>query len=364
VRIFAFEPIDTWFFRDGAPYSVDTGPQLDVGGSFPPSPFSTSGAIRAALATARGWDGTGRWPREFNTTLGDGPDDLGCLHMQGPFLLSGSDLLFPAPRHLWEKEDQLGFALPGGETICDLGLRVRTPSVPDGAAVVPHCWVRREIFQAILNGQLPGKDDLQKEPWVEELRTGIQRDPDTRTVREHMLYSSRHFRVKERTALLVGVEGLPRDWPVPDSPCPFGGESRMAHCQEWAGSLTLNMPLDGVCADGRFVLIALTPLDLRREVCLGQAPLTELGGARVVAACMDRPVRIGGWDSLSRQSRLMRSYVPPGTALFCECPDKGGLRAAIEGIYGGMPLPSVGGARNAGFGCVALGRWVEDKESQ
>lgn len=285
----------------------------------------------------------------------------------GPFLLSGSDLLFPAPRHLWEKEDQLGFALPGGETICDLGLRVRTPRVPNGAAVVRHCWVRREVFEAILNGQRPGKEDLVEEPWVEESRTGIQRDLTTRTVREHMLYSSRHFRVKERTALLVSVDGLPADWPLPNSLCPFGGESRMAYCREWAGSptvLTLRMPLDQICADGRFVLIALTPLDLSRDVCLGQAPLAELGGARVVAACMDRPLRISGWDSLSRQPRLMRSYVPPGTVLFCECPDRGALRAAIERIGDGMPPPSIGGWRNYGFGCVALGTWVEEKECQ
>lgn len=364
MRIFAFESVDTWFFRDGAPYSMDTGPQLDVGGSFPTSPFSMAGAMRAALATARGWDGTGRWPREFNKTLGDGPDDLGCLHIQGPFLLHEKELLLPAPRHLWKREDQLGFALPGGEMICDLGLRIRMPRVPDRAAVISHRWVRREVFEAILNGQPPRKEDLQKEPWVEEPRTGIQRDPDTRTVREHMLYSSRHFRLKERTALLIGVAGLPGDWPVPDGPCPFGGESRMAYCQEWAGSLELSIPLDRICADGRFVLIALTPLDLSREECLGQAPLADLGGARVVAACMDRPLRIGGWDSLSRQPRPMRSYVPPGTTLFCECPDTGALRAAVERVRDGMPLPSVCVARNAGFGCVALGMWVEVKESQ
>ncbi len=364
MRMFAFEPLDTWFFRDGTPYSIDTGPQLDVGGSFPPSPFSMAGAMRAALATARGWDGRGRWPREFNTTLGDGPEDFGCLHMQGPFLLHGSDLLFPAPRHLWKREDTLGFALPGGEMTCDLGPGVRAPLIPDRAAVVSHRWVRRKVFEAILNGQPPRNGDLQKEPWVEEPRTGIQRDPTTRTVRESMLYSSRHFRLRKHTALLVSVDGLPADWPLPNSLCPFGGESRMAYCREWAGSLTLRMPLDQIWADGRFVLIALTPLDLGRDVCLGQAPLADLGGARVVAACMDRPLRIGGWDSLSRQPRPMRSYVPPGTTLFCECPDRGALRAAIERICDGMPLPSVGGGRNAGFGCVALGTWVEEKESQ
>jgi CRISPR-associated protein Cmr3 len=363
VRIFAFEPVDTWFFRDGRPYSIDTGPQLDVGGSFPPSPLLMAGAMRAALATARGWDGTGRWPREFNTTLGDGPDDLGRLSLQGPFVRHENELLFPAPRHLWKRKDQLGFALPGGEMICDLGLRVRMPRVPDRAELVSDRWVRQAKFEAILNGELPGKEDLKKGPWVEELRTGIQRDSTTRTVGEHMLYSSRHFRLKKGTELLVSVDGLPADWPVPDSPCPFGGESRMAYCREWRASLTLRMPLERICADGRFVLIALTPLDLGRDVCLGQAPLAELGGARVVAACMDRPHRVGGWDSLSRQPRPMRSYVPPGTVFFCECPDRATLRTAIERIGDGMPLPSIGGRRNAGFGCVALGMWVEEKES-
>ena len=120
------------------------------------------------------------------------------------------------------------------------------------------------------------------------------------------------------------------------------------------------MPIDRIFEEGRFTLIALTPLHLSHQVCLGRTPLTELGRVIVKTACMDRPIRIGGWDSLSRQPRPMRSYVPPGTVLFCECQDRAAMRSAIDQMSGRIPV--VGETSDAGFGCVALGTWIESKE--
>ena len=86
-------------FADGTPFASREGAsQADVGGMFPPSPETVSGAMRAALARCNGWDGrTRRWPRSLNTVLGDGPDGLGQLVFEGPFLLKGSHPLLPVP---------------------------------------------------------------------------------------------------------------------------------------------------------------------------------------------------------------------------------------------------------------------------
>jgi len=367
VKAFYIEPADTWFFRDGTPYSIETGSQLDVGGSFPPSPPSVAGALRATLATARGWDGSKRWPTEFNDTLGNGPHDLGRLRLQGPFVVQKNELLLPVPRHLWhriEGEPELGFSRVGSGVACDLdcGPGAFLPIAVDGAKPLTRKWVRHAAFEKILEGIAPHRDDLIPEDklWSEEPRTGIQRNPTTRTASEGGLYSSRHFRLQEGTALLMATTGLPPEWPLPSGAHPFGGESRLAYWQQWSGNLSLKMPVNRICEDGRFILIALTPLDLSLQACLGRTPLTDLGGALVKSACMDRPIRIGGWDSLSRQPRAMRSYVPPGTVFFCECRDKAALRSAIDQV--GDRIPAVGGGTEAGFGCVALGTWIESKE--
>jgi CRISPR-associated protein Cmr3 len=286
--------------------------------------------------------------------------------LQGPFVLQKDELLLPAPRHLWAREvegtPELGFAGVGSGVMCDLGTGAFLPAIVDGAKPVSRAWVKKSVFERILKGIVPKPEELISEAmlWNEEPRTGIQRDLATRTAREGMLYSSRHFRLREGTALVVAASGMPPDWLPPSGVYPFGGESRLAFWHEWSGNLNLEMPLNRICDEGRLILIALTPLDLSHEVRLGQIPLIDLGGVQVKTACMDRPIRIGGWDSLSRQPRPMRSYVSPGTVFFCESQDKAALRSAIDQMGDGMPV--VGETSDAGFGCVALGTWIESKE--
>ena len=93
-------PVDTWFFRDGTPFFAGEAPMGNVGGMFPPYPGTVVGALRVALAMVRGWNGRDRWPQELCAVLGDGPDDLGRLSFDGPFVLRKGKPLFRAPRHL------------------------------------------------------------------------------------------------------------------------------------------------------------------------------------------------------------------------------------------------------------------------
>ena len=55
-----FDPIDSWFFRDGTPFTTNSTPQEDVSSLFPPYPPTVVGALRAALALEKGWPGRGR----------------------------------------------------------------------------------------------------------------------------------------------------------------------------------------------------------------------------------------------------------------------------------------------------------------
>ena len=158
-------PVDTWFFRDGTPFTAESAPQEDVDSLFPPHPPTVVGALRAALAHANEWNGAAPWPPRIRDVLGDGPD-LGVLRFCGPFLLRHEEPLFPAPRHLLGVNGREGwepacFLRPGRPVACDLGDGVRLPE----AAAAPRDsrrhgtgngqWLTRDGMNAVLCGKCP-----------------------------------------------------------------------------------------------------------------------------------------------------------------------------------------------------------------
>ena len=219
-------PVDTWFFRDGTPFTMDSAPQEDVGSLFPPHPPTVVGALRAALARARGWNGRDSWPRDVCAVLGDGPDDLGALAFAGPFLLRDGQPLFRVPRHLlgtgssgrWEPSALLR---PGGSVACDLGDSVRLPALPDAAGDTGKLkagdgqWLTRSGMNEVLRGRVPDPRETiaNSALWADEARIGLERDPTSRTAKESMLYSTRHVRPRRCVSLGVRVAGVPPDWP-------------------------------------------------------------------------------------------------------------------------------------------------------
>lgn len=370
-----FEPLDTLFFRDGTPFSAGSASQDDVGGLFPPPPVSVAGALRAALARQNGWNGTGRWPPALTEVLGSGPDDLGKLSLSGPFLLRDGQPLFPVPRHLvgcvdsgrWQPR---GFLRPGAPVACDLGEAVRLPALPpldtEPAELKPGdgWWLTRTGLEAALRGEIPQPADLvaSGDLWHEERRLGLERNDATRTAEEGMLYGTRHVRPDSGVGLGLLLAGVPRSWSLPlDIVVPLGGEGRLAESRVWNEPMTLAMPLESVSETGRVAVVALTPLDLDEDVCLGRSGFAEWGGARVISACLARPQRVGGWDSLARRPLPLRSLLPAGSTLFCELEDPAGAREAIAKTGG---LPRLGARQQWGFGVVALGAWSEAGEGE
>lgn len=367
----ALTPIDTWFFRDGTPFEMGASQQAGVVSAFPPYPPTVAGAIRAALATHNGWGGHGRWGREIEAVLGDGPENLGSLQITGPFVLMEGTPVFPVPRHVigrlrddgrWQPAAMLR---PGSAVaISDLGQTVQFPGLdlPDGRAdtalLVPGTtrWVSLAGLKHILSGQLPSDDQLLSEAdiWVTEPRVGIARMPKSRTAAVGALYSTRHVRLLPFAGIGVQVDGVPTSWRSPaGSVFPFGGESRLAACEAWGAEVALDVP----ALEWRTVaLVALTPVLLERDVLAGRADLS-IGGMRIVSACVDRPLRIGAWDSLSRAPLTMRNAVAPGSTLFCRVDRKGALGKEIS-----AGLLRIGAMTAAGFGLCAVGvapQWEE-----
>jgi len=371
-------PVDSWFFRDGTPFTAGSTPQDSVNSLFPPYPPTIVGALRVALALDRGWNGRGRWPSQLNAVLGNGPEDLGKLSFDGPFLIQDQKPLFRVPRHLLGSIESQGWIpgnllRPGLPVNCDLGDGVELPEMPstDGEPAnlkpVADQWLTQDGMNAVLRGHMPDRSHVvpSKCLWSPEARTGLERN-EHRTAKESRLYSTWHVRPHTSVSLGARISGLPPTWSPPRRLVTLGGESRLAECKPWdvEAELKLMMPLDVIAAKERLTLVALSPLDVGEEVVLGRRPLEicgvpGLGALDVVSACLQRPQRIGGWDSLRRCPLPLRSILPPGSVLFCRLSEPPSIK-----MRSSCNMAHVGSRQEWGFGLVALGLWPNDCEVQ
>lgn len=376
-------PVDTLFFRESRSYVATLTSPEHIGGQFPPHPTTVVGAVRAWLARGNGWNGRGSWGPQVAEVLGDGygPDSLGRLSVDGPYVLRRGEPFYPLPAHVvgtgdgdrWRPKAQVR---PGPPVRCDLGDAVRLPEAP------PHegklragtgWWVSRAGLATVLRGGVPtvtepasDSDGPPREGdlvpasvlWSPEERVGIQRDDDTRTVQERMLYTSRHVRPAKDVTIGVRVGGVPDDWWGRCAPVvPLGGEARWAEQRPWDGDAHVAVPLSDI--GRRLTVVALTPIHAGDGFYRPGGRIPELGGATVVSACVPRVERVGGWASVGRRTGpvSMSSILPAGSVLFCEVDDPDRLRAVVDRAAG---PPRVGGWQKWGFGAVALGVWNED----
>ncbi len=366
-----FDPVDTLFFRDGTPFSSGSASQADVGGMFPPPPPSLTGAIRAALGRANGWDGLGRWDSDMAAVLGDGPTEMGKLSVAGPFVVRGGEVLYPAPRHLvgmvrngsWVP---VGFSTPGNEPLlCDLG-EVRLPVMPmaegeERPKPASGLWLTSNGLSTVARGALPSPGDLvpEKELWTAERRVGIARDRTTRTVEQGKLFSTIHVRLRRGVAVGALVEGVPPDWQVPDGEAVLlGGETRLATWRRWEPVTAEGPPAADIEAAGRVALLAVTPLDAGEGLEPG-CGVPGLEGLRLVSACCDRPFPIGGWDSLERAPLPLHGVLPAGSVLFCEA----GQSDLLSWLPAGAnPYLRAGCRTSQGFGVLFPMTWPKEGE--
>lgn len=333
---YKLEPIDAWFFRDGRPSNRDED-QSDLESLFPPHASTVVGAIRAALARQQGWDGSRDWDFSIKKILGDGFENLGTLTFTGPFLMKSNEFLFPVPRHLLGlvKENTFTpctFLKPSDEPIlCDLGeVRLPVPQKQNAANQKPFkqadgFFITSLGMQKILNGKLPTQGECIHQDILFQLegRVGVERDQDSRTTLEGGLYSPKYVRLKKDVSLVMGINGLPDGWELPPL-FPLGGESRLA------GSTLLDNPPTvphATDSDGNTLIILVTPahFDCQEQgKWFGAGPDEDASSlhfdftGKIKTACFDRPLRIGGWDSLKRQPLPMQPYLSSGAIWWLE----------------------------------------------
>ncbi|MFB6271710.1 MAG: type III-B CRISPR module-associated Cmr3 family protein [Salinibacter sp.] len=371
---FRLEPLDTLFFRDGQPFHAGETGHMEVEGRFPPTPTALVGALRAALARQRGWDGSSNWATDpdLRRVLGDGPE-LGQARYQGPFLMRGDEALFPAPLLLMGKRNNetagsdspdktkwhdLARLAAGDPLTTDQGA-LRLPQLPDAAddlTVLETAYLTAEGMTRVLDGNLPDSDHVipQEALWHSEPRVGIFRDRETRTTPEDALYQSSHVRLCRNIGLGACIAGLPDGW-APASPAPLGGESRMAWIQSLGDGIALPECPTLSERDGtiRYTATLITPCDPTDEGWsrAGQS-LFGLPG-KIVSACVGKPQPIGGWDSLKHEPLPLRPHLPPGSTWFMEADSS--RHDAIVARHG----QHMGEHQAWGYGQILIGTWEE-----
>lgn len=353
-------PLDSWFFRDSRPFHQGEA-SADIESIFPPSAFTVVGAIRAYHASKMGWR-DGKWNERITRVLGDGYN-LGSLRFRGPFLgretSDGVEPLFPVPLHLLGKFEEgkgheLRLLAPGDWIECDLGkVRLPTSKGIEGMKTLMRHYLTTNNLKKVLQGSL---DDLEivdsKDLWGTEYTVGLARDEMSRTAKEGYLYSSCKIRLKERACLLIGIYGLKDDIEGPFI-MPMGGESRMAMGEriEITNDLFSNkeLQMEPKSQYLKFTVTHLTPAWLDRWPGPGQS-LPGIPGT-VISACMERPLHIGGWDSVKKEPVALKPFIRPGSTWFCEADVD--HREAVLRLHGSK----IGEHTGFGFGEVAIGAW-------
>lgn len=367
-------PVDTWFFRDGRPFNMGESDSSNIRTLFPPFAMTVVGAMRASFARSLGWNGKSNWPMEIKSKLGDG-QDLGPLRFRGPYLIreknSKSEVLFPVPLHLLgkpsEKEEgqweDITILLPGKETDCDIGEKVRLPTSKNvvGLSSLYGYYLTYEDLEIVLKGgdlskvcPIQGDDTL----WDYEYLVGIQMIFETRIAEEGKLYSSSRVRLKPGVSLALQVEGLVDEVEL-QSPLTFGGEGKLAYADHLDNSLKIPDAPELNCSSDdriiRFTVTHLTPAYLEgRWPGPGEA-LPGIPGSKVVSACIERPIRIGGWDTIKREPLPLKPFLPGGSTWFCEADGSHAEEIRLcNGKY-------IGKYSEYGFGEIAIGSWNDEE---
>jgi len=363
-------PVDSWFFRDGRPFNIGEASQTDLKSLFPPFSTTVVGAVRASLARGLGWNGRNDWDSRIKANLGN-RQNLGPLRFKGPYLIRVNDgkeeILFPTPSHLLGKPPKRGGGqwtqitrlCPGDEICCDMGngTKVRLPAADNASSLKSLCGsflTTTDMKKILEDGDLKEIDPISsKKLWDFEYVIGIQRNFETRTAEEGALYSTYRVRLKPGVGLAVQVDGLENGLKL-KTPLPMGGESRMAYSDPLNGEINLPEAPALKCSEQgniRFTVILRTPAHFEGKWPGPGDELPGVPGSKVVSACLEHPMRIGGWNSLSKEPLPLKPFLPAGSIWFCEA------EKSLEKSIRMLNCHHIGNLCEQGFGEMVIGNW-------
>lgn len=390
-----FQAVDSWFFRETRAH--DAVGVSELNSVFPPPVRTLLGAIRTWLGDQEGVNWKTFAGNVDHAWLGDA-DSTGQLSLAGMQLRAKDNngewqRLWPCPANLMQAKETpnsgedtptstITRLLPGSVEYTDLG-HVALPEAdpaaaapPPGSKVLEDAWLTDAGASAWLAGKVPEPSDI----WTlgdlvaSEPRLGIARDNQRATVVKGQLYQTRHLRFTRDVTVELWLRGVPDALLNTAINHPqtlrLGGEGRMA---EVTVTRETNMDLPAACQPGSTGQLALwltsplplAPLDAdaglpgfrAKRVTVDGTPQDvwegELNGIplQIMANCRPRAYREGGWDQQHHRPKAVRSYLPPGSVVFCKYPDDTPWQQVIDALHG----KCIGGEPDWGRGQCLVG---------
>jgi len=361
------EANDVLMFRDSRPFAA--GQNFVARSMFPPTPRTMQGVIRTHYLEMKGVDWRayrdGRVDREILEKIG-GPDDLGTLRLEGPFVARKKkedgkiERLVRAPFDLLKRKgDRTDRSLILLSPEQEPSFKTNAPFEgwralrgPDADYEEVSGWLTEAGLKAYLEGKTPKPEDIleDREVIVREERVGLGLDYGRRTGRQSLFYQAEFVRPCPGVGLLVGVNaGL---FTAEKGVIAIGGEGRLGHYSRVKVSGAPNLPqvIDG---SKQAKIVLLTPAYFSG----GWHPINRdwspwLGrGVRLVSLAIGKPLLISGWDLARGRARSLHHYLPAGSVFYFENAEPQQGKPFTE------TPPDSPDAGAMGFGAFAIGTW-------
>lgn len=325
----SIQATDTLFFRDGRPFSM--GDDSFAQGIFPPPPGVVYGALRAA-SLANGL--------EADAHLEDLIIASEAMSFHFMALQFGTDQYFPLPMdlivpkpmggsknlqaQLLELEDKPAYS---NATTLKILRSTYDGKTEDKPKLLDLLALERYLGGETANLNVRKLSDFM----CLEPKIGIGRGRDSHVVGDGKLYRIQANRLAtdsengvSHLRFLLGFDGL--DIPS-EGWLSLGGERRVAF---YESNESLEIPC-GEVDSPRFKIYLATPAVFES----GWKPenLLKKHGLTLLAAALDRPVHIGGWDLQKKKPKPMLQCVPAGAVFYVEAEDTAAAKEASKAIH-------------------------------
>lgn len=391
---YRLDPLDVLLFREAKPFSA--GENFRAAGSFPPTPLPLVGALRNCIFEHLRESGLST--QQIFEKMG-GPDDLGPLKMQGPFLASKDNILcLPVPKDLLRKER--GNEKAGMEFLLikkpDWDLQTSLPKLRYTleSPLIETRFELKTLEKGFLKGDCLIDYLLENTPQIsfyenklveDEPHLGIQLSP-SRTSITGKIYTVVFNRLEDQAGILVKLESENNDL---DTLMPnngflnLGGESRAAHFQRIVSEEKLPEPLSPgllnsqkedlisrITEQKSFKLLLLTPAICERGWLPDGIDENNFNWTikgitlTLVAAVVDKPQPVSGWDLVENAPRTLFRAVPAGSVYYFlaeEDLNETTARNLVEEFHFKSTLITNPFFQAAGFGLTAVGIWTESE---
>ena len=339
----SLEPADTFFFRDGKPFS--RGEQTEATGIFPPFPATVYGALRTAYISEKGWKEFEEEDKSIKTVIGT-KTSHGKFCVKGLFLERKGEneiIYFPLPRdlvtlkkmdngesktlHLNLRNDNFNSNSKTKQMLFSDRSDVEYPS----GALLESGFLKSYLLTGASNG-LQYRPLFQEDYLIHEPKVGIERDLNNPENIEGRLYRVNMMRLKTdaKYQILVDVENID----MPNSGIlKFGGENRAFIYRKSAAEIfdykdsEKEKVINAIEKTRQFKLYCATPAIWNCENDDEGWIADWMNGneynykdikCKLIAAVVGKPVNIGGWDIAKGEPKKMYRAIPAGSVYYLQ----------------------------------------------